>query len=163
MDARFQLPGSHLVGCACWSIGVGATDRCQHQTMFRERCPGSISSLRFPTANGPCPRAITGTPVTVRCRKINTGNVKNLHIVGMMSTGIPHGHEGQPLVVDNTLYMVTPFPNNLIALDLTKPGLSDEMDLSSQSRSELHWNCLLRCRESRRQLCRRKDHLQHSR
>ncbi len=54
--------------------------------------------------------------------QINTGNVKNLHIVSMTSTGIPHGHEGQPLVVDNTLYMVTPFPNYLVALDLTKPG-----------------------------------------
>ncbi len=53
---------------------------------------------------------------------INTGNVKNLHIVGMMADGIPHGHEGGPLVVNNTLYMVTPFPNYLIALDLTKPG-----------------------------------------
>ena len=41
---------------------------------------------------------------------------------GDHSTGIPHGHEGQPLVVNNTLYIITPFPNNLIALDLTKPG-----------------------------------------
>ena len=54
--------------------------------------------------------------------KINTHNVQNLHVVATTSTGIPHGHEGQPLVVNNTLYMVTPFPNNLIALDLTKPG-----------------------------------------
>lgn len=54
--------------------------------------------------------------------QINTGNVKNLHIVGEMADGIPHGHEGGPLVVNNTLYMVTPFPNYLIALDLNKPG-----------------------------------------
>jgi lanthanide-dependent methanol dehydrogenase len=32
------------------------------------------------------------------------------------------GHEGGPLVVGSTLYIVTPFPNNLIALDLNKPG-----------------------------------------
>lgn len=54
--------------------------------------------------------------------QINTKNVNNLKIVGTMSTGIPHGHEGQPLVVNGTLYVVTPFPNYLIALDLTKPG-----------------------------------------
>ena len=54
--------------------------------------------------------------------QINTQNVKNLHVIGTMSTGIPHGHEGQPLVVNNTMYVVTPFPNDLIALDLTKPG-----------------------------------------
>lgn len=54
--------------------------------------------------------------------KINAQNVQNLHVVGTMSTGIPHGHEGGPLVVGDTMYVVTPFPNNLIALDLTKPG-----------------------------------------
>lgn len=53
---------------------------------------------------------------------INAGNVQNLKVVGTMSTGIPHGHEGGPLIVGSTLYVVTPFPNNLIALDLTKPG-----------------------------------------
>ncbi len=54
--------------------------------------------------------------------KINTTNVQNLHMVSSYSVGIPHGFEGQPLVVGDTLYMVTPYPNNLIALDLTKPG-----------------------------------------
>lgn len=54
--------------------------------------------------------------------QITTENVKNLKVVGTMSTGIPRGHEGQPLVVNNTMYVVTPFPNDLIALDLTKPG-----------------------------------------
>ncbi|HEX3738218.1 MAG TPA: PQQ-dependent dehydrogenase, methanol/ethanol family [Terriglobales bacterium] len=54
--------------------------------------------------------------------QITTKNVQNLKIVGTMSTGIPHGHEGQPLVVNGVMYVVTPFPNNLIALDLTKPG-----------------------------------------
>jgi lanthanide-dependent methanol dehydrogenase len=54
--------------------------------------------------------------------QITKDNVKNLHVISTMSTGIPHGHEGGPLVVNNTMYVVTPFPNNLIALDLTKPG-----------------------------------------
>lgn len=54
--------------------------------------------------------------------QITTENVKNLKVIGTMSTGIARGHEGQPLVVNNTMYVVTPFPNDLIALDLTKPG-----------------------------------------
>lgn len=54
--------------------------------------------------------------------KINNHNVQNLHVVGTMSTGIPHGHEGAPLIINGTLYVVTPYPNNLIAYDLTKPG-----------------------------------------
>lgn len=54
--------------------------------------------------------------------QINTANVHNLHVVGEVSTGILHGHEGNPLVVGSTLYIVTPYPDKLIALDLTKPG-----------------------------------------
>ena len=53
---------------------------------------------------------------------IDTTNVQNLRVVTTLSTGIPHGHEGQPLVVDNTMYVVTPYPNNLLAIDLTKTG-----------------------------------------
>jgi lanthanide-dependent methanol dehydrogenase len=54
--------------------------------------------------------------------QITTTNVRNLAVKTTLSTGIPFGHEGQPLVVNNTMYVVTPFPNNLIAIDLTKPG-----------------------------------------
>lgn len=58
--------------------------------------------------------------------KINSSNVQNLKIAGTISTGIPQGHEGQPLVVGNTLYIVTPYPNNVIALDLSKPGFPEK-------------------------------------
>lgn len=53
--------------------------------------------------------------------QINTQNVHSLHVVANMSDGIPHGHEGGPIVVGSTMYMVTPFPDNLIAFDLSKP------------------------------------------
>ena len=46
---------------------------------------------------------------------INTDNIKNLKVAWTFSTGVLHGHEGQPLVFGNTMYVVTPFPNNLIA------------------------------------------------
>jgi PQQ-dependent dehydrogenase (methanol/ethanol family) len=54
--------------------------------------------------------------------QINTSNAPQLHAITTLSTGVEHGHEGSPLVVANTMYIVTPFPNNLIAVDLTKPG-----------------------------------------
>jgi lanthanide-dependent methanol dehydrogenase len=54
--------------------------------------------------------------------QINTGNVKNLKLAWTFSTGTSRGHEAAPLVVNNTMYIVTPFPNSLYALDLTKPG-----------------------------------------
>ena len=40
---------------------------------------------------------------------IKTTNVVNLHVVTTFSTGVPHGHEGQPLVFGNTMYIVTGF------------------------------------------------------
>ncbi len=54
--------------------------------------------------------------------QINTQNVKTLKLAFTFSTGMVRGHEAAPLVVNNTMYIVTPFPNNLYALDLTKPG-----------------------------------------
>ncbi|HEY7209236.1 MAG TPA: methanol/ethanol family PQQ-dependent dehydrogenase [Bryobacteraceae bacterium] len=54
--------------------------------------------------------------------QINAENVKTLRVALTFSTGSTHGNEAAPLVVNNTMYIVTPFPNNLFALDLTKPG-----------------------------------------
>jgi len=88
--------------------------------------PGSLPGIHLvsplPTSDWTMPAGDYANTRFSPLTQINTGNVKNLHIVGMMADGIPHGHEGGPLVVDKTLYMVTPFPNYLIALDLTKPG-----------------------------------------
>ena len=54
--------------------------------------------------------------------QIDRDNVNQLQVVATASTGIAKGHEGQPLVVGDTMYVVTPFPNYLIAYDLSKPG-----------------------------------------
>ncbi len=54
--------------------------------------------------------------------QINTGNVNSLKLAWTFSTGLTRGHEAAPLIVNNTMYIVTPYPNYLYALDLTKPG-----------------------------------------
>ena len=53
---------------------------------------------------------------------ITTQNARGLHPVWTFSTGVLGGHEGQPLVVGNTMYVVTPWPNVLYAFDLTREG-----------------------------------------
>ena len=53
--------------------------------------------------------------------QLTTANVARLQSVWNFSTGVIHGHEGQPLVVNNTMYVVTPYPDVLYAFDLTKP------------------------------------------
>jgi len=54
--------------------------------------------------------------------KINKDNVKNLRPVWTFSTGVLRGHEGAPLVVGDVMYVHTPFPNIVYALDLNNEG-----------------------------------------
>jgi lanthanide-dependent methanol dehydrogenase len=54
--------------------------------------------------------------------EINTENARNLQVTWTFATGLANGHEAAPLVVNNTMYIVTPYPNTLYALDLTQPG-----------------------------------------
>jgi lanthanide-dependent methanol dehydrogenase len=54
--------------------------------------------------------------------EITAANAKNLQVAFTFSTGVNKGQESSPIVVDDTLYIVSPYPNILYALDLTKPG-----------------------------------------
>lgn len=54
--------------------------------------------------------------------QITAGNAARLHPVWTFSSGVLGGHEGQPLVVGHTLYVVTPWPNVLYAFDLSREG-----------------------------------------
>ena len=50
--------------------------------------------------------------------QINAANVKDLRVAWTFSTGVLRGHEGNPLVVGNVMYIHTPFPNVVSALNL---------------------------------------------
>jgi PQQ-dependent dehydrogenase (methanol/ethanol family) len=50
--------------------------------------------------------------------KINKDNVSKLVPAWSFSTGVLRGHEGNPLVIGDTMYVHTPFPNIVYALDL---------------------------------------------
>ena len=54
--------------------------------------------------------------------QITAANVSDLRVEWSFATGTLRGHEGQPLVVNNTMYVVTPWPNVAYAFDLTKEG-----------------------------------------
>ena len=66
---------------------------------------GNYSSTRYSTLN-----------------QINRDNVKNMRVAWSFSTGVLRGHEGGPLVIGNMMYVHTPFPNKVYALDLSKNG-----------------------------------------
>jgi PQQ-dependent dehydrogenase (methanol/ethanol family) len=106
----------------------------------------ALSACKKPGPDQPVLHAATGAPVSVADVKvaddgqwvmpaknyaatrysslaeINNANAKDLQVAFTFSTGVNKGHEAAPLVVDNTMYIVTPYPNVVFALDLTKPG-----------------------------------------
>jgi PQQ-dependent dehydrogenase (methanol/ethanol family) len=54
--------------------------------------------------------------------EITPANAPKLVPAFNFDTGLKHGQESATLVVGTTMYFVTPFPNTVYALDLTKPG-----------------------------------------
>jgi lanthanide-dependent methanol dehydrogenase len=55
-------------------------------------------------------------------KDIDAANIGGLKLSFAFSTGMVRGHEAAPIVTDNTMYIVTPYPNALLALALDVPG-----------------------------------------
>src|SRR5215207_4314836 len=110
-----------LVGCSRSPDRPG--DSAQHTTSLPSRVPATATldssaddgQWTMPARNYASTRYSALTQITGQ-------NVAQLKLAWTFSTGVTRGHEAAPLVVDNTMYIVTPFPNYLYALDLTQPG-----------------------------------------
>jgi len=55
-----------------------------------------------------------------KLNQITAANVGKLQVAWTFSTGVLRGHEGGPFVVGNMMYVHTPFPNKVYALDLSQ-------------------------------------------
>src|ERR1700723_874315 len=64
--------------------------------------------------------------------EITPDNVRKLEPVITFSLDVNKGQESAPIVVDNTMYVVTAYPNYVYALDLTKPGAPLKWKFSPQ-------------------------------
>ena len=53
-----------------------------------------------------------------KLKQINSRNVNELKVAWSFSTGVLRGHEGGPLIIGDVMYIHTPFPNKIFALDL---------------------------------------------
>src|SRR6186713_458455 len=53
--------------------------------------------------------------------QIDKNNVSRLQVALTFSSGTTSGQESAVLAVGGTLYLVTPYPNTLYAIDMTKP------------------------------------------
>ncbi|PLC51647.1 PQQ-dependent dehydrogenase, methanol/ethanol family [Pollutimonas subterranea] len=51
-------------------------------------------------------------------KQITSENVKDLQVAWTFSTGVLRGHEGGPLVIGDTMYVHSPFPNKVFAINL---------------------------------------------
>lgn len=54
--------------------------------------------------------------------EINLDNVQDLEMAWSFSTGVLRGHEGNSLIIDDVMYVHTPYPNIVYALDLNNDG-----------------------------------------
>jgi PQQ-dependent dehydrogenase (methanol/ethanol family) len=53
-----------------------------------------------------------------KLKQIDAKNVGKMQVAWLFSTGVLRGHEGSPLVVGDMMYINTPFPNKVFAIDL---------------------------------------------
>jgi len=56
--------------------------------------------------------------------QINKENVGNLQVAWTFSTGVLRGHEGGPLVIGDTMWVHTPFPNKVFSIDLNDQSIN---------------------------------------
>ncbi|HYZ87487.1 MAG TPA: PQQ-binding-like beta-propeller repeat protein, partial [Bryobacteraceae bacterium] len=118
--STYALLCALILSCAC--NRQRQSERAESQPVS---IPGAVSGVRvvsaLPDREWTTPAGdLAGTRFST-LSQITTSNVGNLKLVATLSTGIPHGHEGGPLVVNNTMFMITPFPNYLLAIDLKNP------------------------------------------
>lgn len=79
--------------------------------------PDLISAMQNPANNAITGKDYAGSRYSTM-DEINKDNVRRLVPAWSFSTGVLRGHEGEPLVIDGTMYIHTPFPNNVYAIDL---------------------------------------------
>jgi PQQ-dependent dehydrogenase (methanol/ethanol family) len=68
--------------------------------------------------------------------QITAANVKDLKLAFSFPTGASRGHEAAPLVVGGTMFIVTPYPNIVYALDLTRPGANVKWQFAPKPEAE---------------------------
>jgi PQQ-dependent dehydrogenase (methanol/ethanol family) len=93
-------------------VGIGGTASANDKL---QELQGDAAQWVMPTGNYANQRYST-------LDKINKDNVGDMVPAWTFSTGVLRGHEGNPLVVGDTMYVHTPFPNMVYALDLSDDG-----------------------------------------
>jgi PQQ-dependent dehydrogenase (methanol/ethanol family) len=78
----------------------------------------SASSATAGQVDWPQPGGNYGSQRFSPLTQVNNGNARNLQVAWMLSLGTDRGLEGQPLVIGDTMYTISSYPNYVTAIDL---------------------------------------------
>jgi lanthanide-dependent methanol dehydrogenase len=122
-----RLRLSTLLAFVLPALSVGACNRTTPTALGPQKGPlptPPASSANLPADDGQWLMAAKDYANTrfSGLTEITPSNVGHLRLAWSFSTGVLRGHEAAPLVVNGTMYLITPYPNVVYALDLTKPG-----------------------------------------
>jgi PQQ-dependent dehydrogenase (methanol/ethanol family) len=112
----------------CVALGIALTCLAQHRALAASAAPAASTAAASAAEAASPPdgewrlasRTVDGqrfSPLT----EIDRSNVANLKVAFRFDTGVNKGQEAAPIVAGDTTFIVTPYPNVLYALDLTKP------------------------------------------
>jgi PQQ-dependent dehydrogenase (methanol/ethanol family) len=99
------LTSGAILSSVLMAPGVMAQDVPQAAGKEWTTPAGTLNNQRYSTLN-----------------QITNQNAGKLQVAWTFSTGVLRGHEGQPLVVGDVMYVHAPFPNTVFALDLNNDG-----------------------------------------
>ncbi len=119
MKARSNLRGSKkalVLSVAIAALAFPAAVRSQEDTPTNADA-GDPAVLAQDAANWPMAARDYSSTRYSELDQINTDNVANLRLAWAFSLGADHGQEAAPIVVDGTMYVVGPYPNQVFALD----------------------------------------------
>jgi len=128
MSARTLGTALLLIGAGACGRGGDGARAADSSKAAATGTPVTVAGAKIaaprsgPPGEWPMPAADYSNSRYSELAQITAANVGGLHAAWTFSTGVLRGHEGSPLVVGNTMYLVTPYPNVSYALDLAIEG-----------------------------------------
>ncbi|MGH9255355.1 MAG: PQQ-binding-like beta-propeller repeat protein, partial [Vicinamibacterales bacterium] len=101
-----------------WAVTICASVAIGSALVGGQQAPGALEKMSQDPNQWVMPLGNYSGTRHSGLSQINAQNANRLQVSWTMSTGALRGHEGQPLVIGDMMYVVTPFPNNIYAIDL---------------------------------------------
>jgi lanthanide-dependent methanol dehydrogenase len=95
----------------------------QEQTDEKTRTAADLQSLMRDSGQWPTAARDYASTRYSELDQINTKNIGKMQMAWSFSLGTNKGQEAAPLIIDNTLYAIGPYPNEVFALDATTGDL----------------------------------------